>query len=120
MADQSSDESQIQWLKLWDDFFKQLISLSTGALILLATFADRFAGNAPTWLAVVAVCGFIITIVSCLVVKLLLIDNMVTDNRVPLLDEDARGNATAASVLASWVSFVVAIVFLGIYAAFQL
>jgi hypothetical protein len=50
------------------DVFDRILSLSTAALALIATFAQKFSGGS-IWIGVISLIAFAVTIVSCLSVR---------------------------------------------------
>lgn len=70
-------EAHQEGQKLLYDAFKHLTTLSTGSILLLATFLEKFFKN-PEWPALIAVAlvGFIVSIVSAFITMLVLSDNI--------------------------------------------
>jgi hypothetical protein len=50
------------------DVFDRILTLSTAALALIATFAQKFSGGS-VWIGVISLIAFTVTIVSCLSVR---------------------------------------------------
>lgn len=107
--------SGIQLNEVWSDYLKHLTTLSTGAVVLIATFLEKFAPH-PHWRAavIVSLLGFLAAILGSVAA-------------MTGLAMDAAAAGTEASgdwvdgmqvlgVMATWLGFVVGITALTIFA----
>lgn len=93
-------------------FLAHVNTLSAGSIVVIATFAEKFRGQAPGWLLAASVIGFAIAIaagIACSALVLALIDDDEPDPTTQLI-------ATVAYV-ATACSFWAALAFLAAFAA---
>jgi hypothetical protein len=110
----AADKNQVEGFKYLDDFFKQLITLSTGSLVLLATFAERFKGHGRhPILAAGAVMFFILTILGCLALKAIYAGKAEWGDFAPI--EGKWATIATVVLVAASLAFVLALTFLGIF-----
>jgi len=101
--------------RVWSDYFKHLTALSTGAVVLIATFLEKFAPH-PHWrpAVIVSLLSFLAAILGSVAVMTGLAMN------APDRGSEAGGNwvdrATVLGMSAAWLGFVVGITALTIFA----
>jgi hypothetical protein len=93
--------------KLLYDAFKHLTTLSTGSVLLLATFLEKFFKE-PEWKALIAVTflGFIASIVSAFVTMLALSDSVFNQE----VKTETGSRIGAAGFCFSLITFIIGIV----------
>jgi len=103
---------------VWSDYFKHLTTLSTGAVVLIATFLEKFAPH-PHWrpAVIVSLLGFLAAILGSVAVMTGVTGLAVNaPNRGPEAGGSWVRRATAVGMLAAWLGFVVGITALTIFA----
>jgi hypothetical protein len=94
-------------------FLAHITTLSSGSIVVLATFAERFSGKGPTWLLAVSAAGFATAIGLGLVCWICTIS---------LLHDDARATPmrwlASRSLFGTGAAFAVALACLAVFAAF--
>jgi hypothetical protein len=101
---------------VWSDYFKHLTTLSTGAVVLIATFLEKFAPH-PHWrpAVIVSLLGFLVAILGSIAVMTGLAMNAPNANT-------AGGTGDWVDVMqvlgmfAAWLGFVIGITALTIFA----
>lgn len=106
--------TQIAAVELVTDYIKHLTTLSTGSLVLLATFIDKFTGATWTFAAVVAVTGFIVCIMGCLVANGTLVFRAEQGDFTETTGVAEKLEGVA--LLISFGSFLVALISLAVFA----
>jgi hypothetical protein len=101
---------KIEQFKLWVDYYKHLTTLSTGSIVLMATFMEKLFSQ-PRWKAsvIIALLGFLFSILgSVLVMSILVVASRTFAHGGDM--EDAEGRLGSLGIFASWIGFCVGIV----------
>ena len=94
-------------------FLGHVTTLSSGSIVVLATFAEKFSGKGPTWLLAVSAVGFAAAIALGLVCWICTISLLNDDARVGPMPRIAAG-----SLFGTGAAFAVALACLAVFAAY--
>lgn len=105
--------AELEFHKGLHEYLKHLSTLSTGSIVLLAAFLEKIFTQ-PKWkiLLAVSILGFIINVVSSVVIYSLLVLNSPGRNVHP---EDWEQLTIASSIFITWLSFLLGVVSLAIF-----
>lgn len=108
-----NDDVHLETAKAQIDYCKHMTTLSTGSIILLATFMEKLFAN-PCWkpLVVVSFIGFLLSVVSS-----------VTQHTMYVLNGDAfarnvtdwRLTVATIAMIGIWIGFFVGVLSLGVF-----
>lgn len=99
---------------VWSDYFKHLTTLSTGSVVLIATFLEKFAPH-PHWrpAVIVSLLGFLVAVLGSLTAM----TGVAMAAPYGLTDQaEWMKNLEVAGILAAWAGFTVGIVALTVFA----
>lgn len=116
MGQDITENIVIEHAKSQIDYVKHITTLSTGSILILATFLEKVF-EAPHWktLVVISFLGFILSVVCAVVAHTLLIGNK--DMFVePDISTGAKAYSIVIVLLVMWISFLVGIISLGVFA----
>jgi len=97
------------------DYLKHITTLSTGSILLLATFMDKLLTQ-PLWKSavIVALIGFIVAVVACVVAHTMYI--IVNYDAFEEKDiDDWRHTVTMISFVCIWIGFLLGVLSLAIF-----
>lgn len=99
---------------VWSDYFKHLTTLSTGAVVLIATFLEKFAPH-PHWrlAVIVSLLGFLIAVLGSLIAILGLAMDAPNSGKEAA---DGVTTMTGAGAIAAFAGFVIGITALTLFA----
>lgn len=114
-AESEKVEQNAEQTKLAHDYLKHLATLTTGSILLLVTFLEKFLTNLRgKWAIVVSLCAFTISIVCNIAAQT---GNMETMHYTPKQMKTSRWNRiTVLGMIATWVAFLVGLIVLVIFA----
>jgi hypothetical protein len=103
--------------KLLNDFFTQIITLSTGSIVLIATFLEKFAGRARSkGLAADALVLFVAALVTSLATRFTTTASVTSDK----IESKYWAGASAFLAFVSMVLFLVAVGMLAFFGVHNL
>ena len=114
MPDSKPGEQRIERYKLIFDYLKHLTTLSTGSIVIMATFLDKLL-KAPEWpfLAIVSIIGFLIAVVfSVMTHTLFLVDLPVRAFPTKEWEKTLGGSF----LFLTWFGFLLGVISLGVFA----
>lgn len=105
--------NKLEHTKLYLEYLRHLTTLSTGSIILIATFLEKLFSN-PLWKAavVVSLVGFMISVLSSVVVYTVTIWFYLEDS----VSSDWPDTIHGSGVFFAWIGFLIGILSLGIFA----
>ncbi len=111
-----SSDALVEYAKQQIDYVKHITTLSTGAVLLLATFLERVFAH-PAWqgLAVVSISAFLLSTVSAVVTHTMFVGNPHYFAAADMPKGWPRSLAMSGLVV-MWISFLVAVIALGVFA----
>jgi hypothetical protein len=108
----NSNEVEVERTKHQIDYVKHMTTLSTGSILLLATFLEKLFSK-PNWkiLIPISFSGFIVSTIASIIAHTVLV---LSDE---FGGEGTKGEKTlvALSLVLMWVSFLVGVICLGIF-----
>jgi hypothetical protein len=109
-------ETQLERAKQMIDYVKQITTLSTGSILLLATFLEKLFLK-PSWkpLIVISFAGFVVSVIAAVFLHTVFVDDeklYVTGD----LESRSWEKAAAISLIFMWSGFLVGILSLAIFA----
>lgn len=115
-----SENAVIEHTKQQLDYIKHITTLSTGSILLLATFLEKIFTK-PTWryLVVVSLIGFILSVIGAITIhtlSVLSVRHFIAEN----LETKTENIIAGISLISMWVGFLVGIVSLGVFAIHNL
>ena len=102
---------EAEFRKLWSDYLKHLTTLSTGSILLIATFLEKLFSQ-PRWKAAVitSLLGFLASILGSTIG----LSGVVIGSKQLLStsrsDDPITSNLIAAGTIAAWIGFCVGII----------
>jgi hypothetical protein len=112
MEGASKEMYAVEYYKATQDYFKHLTTLSTGSIVLIATFLDRvFAQPKGKFLAILSIIGFVISVIACVI-----------EQTITLMDKPGAKRmvwwttAGGVSIVFAWTGFLLGIISLSIFA----
>jgi hypothetical protein len=114
-AESEKVEQNAEQTKLAHDYLKHLATLTTGSILLLVTFLEKFLTNLRgKWAITVSLCLFTISIVCNIAAQT---GNMETMYYTPKQMKTSVWNRiTVGGMIATWVTFLVGLIVLVIFA----
>lgn len=104
-------KTRLETAKLWSEYLKHLTTLSTGSILLVATFLEKvFAHPQWKWAVVTAITGFLISVIGSVLALTMLALN------IEMWDEGGDPNYTSGdrvgrtALYLSWSGFAIGIV----------
>jgi hypothetical protein len=109
----SEDEKKLaEESKLAHDYFKHLTTLSTGSILLIATFLDKLFAQ-PEWkfFVGIAIVAFLISIICSIIIQAIILETMYDRPTVGMLKILGM-----LAIIGSWSGFLIGVMSLGIFA----
>lgn len=115
---QKSISHLLEFLKLHTEYIKHFTTLSTGSVVIMATFLEKlFTNPISQWLVVISFSGFIVSIVAAVITYTFVLDAYYQKKWE---DDHVHSSVVTYSLIAMWLGFLVGIVSFAVFAILNL
>lgn len=114
MAESSNESTMVEFLKAVSDHFKHITTLSSGFILVMATFLERFFQK-PQWksLVIVSFGAFAFSIMFSVIAQAFFVDYI---RKPKSYTEDKGAGITTGVTLVAWGSFLIGTLSLIVFA----